>query len=258
HRDSVIIESEYLTGQLAGFTHELKKPARARFLKFTEISETDSVFIYNTTTDSVERFVVNNLALIASLSPYADMSPFEQYEYQVGFDLGSIRQAGNVYYHTFVCIRRTNPFVTGRTTPLIWQKATDQLPAEPKLTSADFNRLSRYKRAEAYQFSLDTLNYYCRTYLHAEYSLKANYIYVYHRDGQLLFNKVYFEGESTDLLSLSFESEKNKELTQRTGLLFENMPMVIYGITTESFACRHVDFLDPDVAPIEYLCDNRH
>lgn len=258
HEDSTVIDRKYLTGKNAGRYHRLTGLKRRKFLDQVSISEEDSVFLYNTDNDSLSSLAVKDLPLIASLSVYADYAPFEPYDFQIGFDLDSVSSPGNAYYHTFICVTKNNPFITGETTPIVWEKTKKTAPPLSRLKPDDFNRLSSQIAKEVYSFKYKNLEYMLVTYQIPESSKKGRRIIVKDAKGEILLDRIYATGESTDFLSMSFKDESNNEFTQRTGRLLKNRPSVLYGITTESFGCRHVDFLAPDTPPLVFLCDNRH
>jgi len=61
-----------------------------KFLKKMSISTRDTAFIYNPRTDSVYKFAVNNLPVIAWINVYArGRENLKEYDYEIGFDLGN-------------------------------------------------------------------------------------------------------------------------------------------------------------------------
>jgi hypothetical protein len=262
HPDSLAIPDEHL-GELdldldPVHHHVLKGKYRSRFLQNVGISEQDKIFIYSPNRDTVIRFKVKDIPLIARITIYGANLPVSQYDYQVGFEIIPSKlpsEVWNQYYKTYVFVGKTNPFVLGQLQPMLFEPIDPQLfpPNYPIAEVSTFELQSLEKRV--YRFSMGGLEYLVCAYGHAVLHL----VVLNATNKNLVYEAVYYDSESSSPAPLSIRNDTaNTENEQWTGRLFKDKPPVVMGFMYHSFGCESIDFLDPFIDPIYVRCDNRH
>ena len=73
----------------------------------------------------------------------------------------------------------------------------------------------------------------------------------------VIFNHLYTEDEGTGLAPLNTK-EQDLGFTQWTGTFLKNKPAIITGLTSITFGCPVMYFLQIPDASIGINCDNRH
>lgn len=249
HPDSTVISNDYLGDNTQQEFHILNAKFRTRFLKKLDISESDSVYIYNYRLDKFYTFAVKNLPLLAHITVYGADAPLSQYDYLIGFDLEKVLPIKNIssYYDAFVFVGNKNPFISGGLKPIIWKKIdAKQFPKE-----ISSKKIAKTKITKLYEYQWNNFTYYLINETHLAIVESSS--------NKLITETIFEEGESTGLAPLSFKNQQNEYGPQQwTGNLFKNKPPVFFGFTYESFGCPSINFIDKAGKEIYINCDNRH
>ncbi len=235
---------------------------KSRFLKSMRISEKDTVFLFNLQTDSVTKFPVKELSVMAAVNIYASGSnTLEAYEYEIGFNLEKKHRSRG---HTFAYIGLANPFQTGNVVPMIWKEipSTDLPKKFDSKIIPDHRKawLSGAEPKQVYRFSSDSVDFYVQN-LEKNRQLGYRYLVMVDRSsGALLGESVQMESEGTYLVPLATKATDREDFGygQWTGKIFKNKPPMYYGFTSHSFGCQSIRFVDQKEPSIRILCDNRH
>ncbi|QCE40570.1 hypothetical protein [Psychroserpens sp. NJDZ02] len=256
-RDSLEFPNTYLGSDY----HTLSKDYRSQFLAKVKISESDSVFVYNYTKDSVFTYPVKKLPIIAYANAYSGNS--NQSDYLIGFDLEDEINIKNwpSYYNTFVFVGKNNPFITGNIKPLIWREINDKAYPIIKLSHTDDILLKNKTITGSYIFTTNTLNYYIHLLKgNDDDTFDARHLIIMDSKNQhIIYNKIYEDiGESGSLAPLSFINDSDNETYQWTGQILKNKPPVLFGFYFISFGCPSIHFIDKSIQNLWIYCDNRH
>lgn len=260
HPDSLAISDKYLGSKKVVDNHTLDKKYSTRFLKSTGISETDNLYIYCYSLDTVITYQVKDLPVMAHLSPYTQVDQMiSQYDYMIGFDLGKklLSLGHNYYYNSFIYVGEENPFVTDNIQPMIWEKTDNKSFPAVNLSNETFINLRSYDSNETYKFTAFDLNYYARIYISKDHGARAMHLVVKTNENKIVLNEVLFEGESASLSPLSYVGKKNTP-EQWTGKIFKDKPPVLFGFVYESFDCPGIYVTGKHNGYIRIRCDNRH
>lgn len=251
--ENLILTAEDLTKDII----RLNKNQTNKFLKFSNVSESDKIFIYSIRNGNVKTLPIKDLPVIASINVYFHEGQYEKSEldYEFGFDLGK-RSYGDLVY-----IGENNPFQSGQLTSIVWKRIDNQY--FPKKINSDVvsehkkSWLHGYEATESYSFSDRHLTYYIQ-------NVKKNdrlhrYIIVMNSDTQkIVFEDFLIDSESTYLIPLRTSSSDENYGNQWTGKLFKNKATVMFGFLGHSFGCPSITVLDQREPSIPILCDNRH
>lgn len=260
--DSLAIEDEYLgmTKYENDNYHILSPKYRSRFLSRKNINPGDSIFIYHVATDSLARYAVKDIPIVAFINPYGTQYEVEQYDYQIGFEVKDLLFKGGYYSSTLAYVGSENLFNTGSLAPMNWEVITDSFPAH-NLAGYDSIRIANSEPQEKYVFTHDGFEYFLQN---------RNYPGQAGPDGRLLVirsaktknlikSATYFDTEGSYLKPLSsVENDYGNGPMQWTGKLFKHKPPVIFGFLGMSFGCPGIQFIDENEADIWIRCDNRH
>ncbi|MCF6349602.1 MAG: hypothetical protein L3J23_01040 [Flavobacteriaceae bacterium] len=77
------------------------------------------------------------------------------------------------------------------------------------------------------------------------------------KNNQIIFNEVFFSGESRSLTSINIGEFEKLKTEQWTGKIFKDKP-VMFGFFYKSFGCSWINVLSKLEETIPVLCDNRH
>ena len=253
HTNSHVIENKYLGDKAFNEYHQLSKTYRAKFLKLMAIKETDKVFIFNYSLDSILTYHVKDLSLMAHISVYGANHPVSEDDYLIGFNLKKQTKLNNWDYNSFVSIGANNPFTLGEIQAIVWEETDSQsfpIVNIDSITSSRLNKIDRPK--QTFSFLFNDLKYSLQ-----DYGYSARHI-VIKRNNQIVLNEVFFDGESISLAPINYNGAKNEYSPQQfTGKIFKHKPPVIFGLFYVSFGCEWMNVLESkDIIPI--LCDNRH
>ena len=239
------------------YHHELGSEKRMRFLHRVNLKESDQIYIFKFSLDSVIKFQIENLPLVARLSGY-NASQDETLllsDYQVGFEIDERttqlleKDDSDIFIHA----GDKNPFQTGNIRPLIWKKVEREMfPSHhDSLTKSDW--FKKLEAGDVYHDSVNEMDFYFQNFFNGE-RLAARY-FIVKKSNKVVFDQIYADSESTYLRQLDdYSSHPN----QWTGKIFKDYPPFIFGFTGNSFGCPRIRFLDKSVEPVRIKCDNRH
>jgi hypothetical protein len=118
HPDSIAIPDLSSVEDRKYFTLDSKY--RRRFLYRTNVSETDSVFIYNYEKDAIASYKVKNLKVVACMNMYGAGNLDTQRDYMLGFEVSSSVQ--KKFQGALVYVGKENPFIRGQLKSIVWKK----------------------------------------------------------------------------------------------------------------------------------------
>lgn len=235
--------------------HELKGVYRKRFLKAIQIKEQDFIFIYYYQQDTIFRFRVKDISLVAGLNIYGPDYPVTQYDYHIGFELKDPAAIGDYFYTALVSVGKKNPFTLGQLKPMLYDQIdSHEFPSRHSLLKDSLDAFFRGEW-ETYRFTLNGLDYFVRR----QSNLVMHVLVIDTVNLNHVFETVYYDHEGGYLTPCRIRNElEDSEHDQWTGVLFKNRPPVILGFTGHSFGCESITFLDSSLTPINIRCDNRH
>ncbi|HLM52908.1 MAG TPA: hypothetical protein VK325_04805 [Pseudoxanthomonas sp.] len=240
---------------------------RKRLLSATGVQETDYVFIYDYSTDALLSFPVEDLNAVAYLNDYrsVDECPCDQHDYMIGLEISkdAVGASKNYYTDVLVHIGEENVFTHGEMKPIVW-KIIDQNEFPSARISSETRYLhARATRGDTYLYESNELRYLLQdlTRIGSAPVTDRHLLVIDKKDGGILVDRVFEDGESLSPASLSVEIPKEDEFArpeQWTGKLFRNKPPVLFGLEYASFGCPNIIFLDSEEEDIDINCDNRH
>lgn len=246
----------------------LDKEYRKRFLTKTKILETDSVFIYDYSTDILRSFAVKNLNVVASLSIYRDINkyPLDQYDYQIGFEINKNQLGGIMQYGALAFVGKSNSFQKGQMKPIVWTKITsEEFPSTKRIKHTTTQEA---KNENLYLYHSDNYHYFVKDYTVTiqdngyEYDNKKRHLIVIKKQNRKVeIERLFSESEGTSIAPLNFGIDNSIQTDlkeQWTGKLFKDKPEVIFGFEWVSFGCPNIIFLNSQEKDIYINCDNRH
>ncbi|AVQ10677.1 Uncharacterized protein XB16_0330 [Leptospira santarosai] len=273
----------------------LGRTYRDRFLSKTKISENDTVFIYDYSTETIATFPVKNLNAIACLDPYMSDTdgspPYSQGYYRIGFEIDKkllkrFQNKSFEYHNTLIYIGKQHPFQKGRIKSILWKKIDPKELSTFKIKvkyapGYDPTAWSGYSFGKAYQFDSAPLRYYVQDLLKYDeryYIQNLKYddpnrslfervelncrrlIVINTKTKEMIFEKFYCESEGESLIPLNVVGHAKdwRSETQWTGEIFKDRPRVIFRFLYSSFGCPSIDFLEQSESYVRINCDNRH
>lgn len=249
-----------LLGNTKGIRHfNLTAVQREKFLKGTQILNSDSLFIYNYATNDLLAVAIKKLNVVAHVGPYlnSDEVPTDMDDFMIGFEVDGklLEKFGDNVNNSFVCIDKQNPFVIGQIQAIKWEKIDST--AFPK-SSAGVEDTTQYTRKDTYKYQRDNFVYFIQD------ASAAPEIYTRHlliKDlikNVIVREAVYNLDEGTSLTPLNGTESASIYNYQFTGQLFFNKPSVFFGLYEASYGCASIGFLKKGEADITIRCDNRH
>ncbi|TPN82312.1 hypothetical protein [Aquimarina algicola] len=254
--DSLVIADQHLGGSKTKNDnyHQLSPKHRKQFLHRMKIEETDRIFIYNLSSNTLLTRKVKSTTVAAHLSVYADNTEISEYDYMIGFEIPeiSLKNFGDYFFNTLVYVGKQNPFITGRIKQILWKKTekTSFLPNKAMIT---------FNQGALYESIINGLHYYAQDITKTDQTY-ARHLMIYDpKKNTILFDKTYTEDESAYLNPLNIGKKTNyTHAYQWTGTLFRNKPATIFGFLGHSFGCPHIEFISKSEPSIRLKCDNRH
>lgn len=271
HPDSLAIPSlENVDNQNLQY-FKLNSIYRKRFLSKTNISETDSVFIYDYSTDALLSFSVKKLNVVAYLNIYMDIKdcPCSQYDYMIGFEVtkSNLNGIGKYFSDALVFVGKENPFTRRQMKAIVWKKIkTEKFPIEKsKLT----NTQKQYKhkdaiKGQAYLYETDIYQIYLQDYTEPNNSTQVQdrHLMVIDNQSGKMINETIFsnsEGSSVTPLNFGINNAGYPDLKEQwVGKLLKDKPDVIFGFEWVSFGCPSIFYINSQDKYIQINCDNRH
>lgn len=259
HKDSLAIPNIKNLEEKDAKYLVLNSTYRNRMLSKMKISEKDSVYVYDYSTNIVNTFSVKSLKVVAVVSPYGADWPYSQHDYMIGFELDPklLKGFDSYYMNTLVCIGSKNPFAMKQLKAIKWKEtAIAKVPAAT--VNPEYNDLIKTaSKKTAYSYKSNGFEYFLQDYIKEETVLLRRLIVKEEKTNKIVCEKYYYESESGSLAQLNNNIE-NQESGQWTGKLFKNKPEVIFGFVYVSFGCPGISFLDKNVPDVFINCDNRH
>lgn len=242
---------------------KLDKKYRKRFLERMGISESDSVFIYDYSTDILLSFEVKRLDVAANLSIYSYQEiyeyPLTQFDYEIGFVLNKSVLGKLDLRYNLVFVGEENPFTQGQMNPIVWTKInSNQFPSKKSKLSYT---LKNAKRGKSYLYNTDKLQYFLQDFSDSEtneYIVQRHIMIVDKETEKVIIERLFTENEGTSMAPLNDSPNYIDSKEQWTGKLFKHKPEVVFGFEWFSFGCANIIFLQSKVKDIYINCDNRH
>lgn len=238
------------------------KNYRKRFLSKTNISETDSVFVFDYAKNKLASFAVKNLKTAAMLNGYSSEEdwPYHSYDFMIGFEINKKNLNGFSEYFrdALVYIGKENPFSKEGLKPIVWKKiASKEYPSKP-MKNEDRTLLKNAVMGNTYLFKTENHQYFLQDYLDDNKVIYARRLLVTNsKTKDIILEKLYSQGEGTSPAPLNYE-EGQDAINQWTGKLFKNKPTVVFGFEYISFGCPGISIIDKSNEEIFLQCDNRH
>lgn len=233
----------------------LNQKERLKFLKRTNIKESDSLFIYNFN-GNVTTFLVKNLQVIACINTY--FSPLEynreEADYELGFEMGNNFKSGS----GLVFVGNKNPFSKNELKKMIWKKTNPK--SLPKFIFKEIVRsnLLGLNLQICYVFLYSNLEFYLLDYQQGNVS-DFRFLVVYDQEKQqILYSEIQRETESISFNPINTIDSNINYGNQFVGKLFKNKAPVFFGFYNHSFGCPSITVLDKTEPKVPILCDNRH
>lgn len=233
----------------------LGEPYRSRFLKGCGIKQGDSLFAYSYLNQRLQSFSVKHCGVAAVLSPYGGFMPLnaEDYMFCLTLETSAFQGFEFNFTHTFVSVGAKNPFYSGSVKNVVWQNSSQaEIPIQLKYAidssysgPVRLYSVNRYEQ-DGYQFFIQ--NFEEDIMSDSEIRVKILSV-IGKKSGELICQHILYTGESA-----SFAGPEE----QYAGILFSNLPPVIFGLQYESFGCPLIYFLDKQIEPLPIKCDNRH
>ena len=240
----------------------LDKKYRNRFLSKTNISETDSLFVYDYAKNKLASFAIKNLKAAAWLNGYSSEEdwPYPKYYYMIGFEISkqSLKGFSDYYSDVIVYAGKENPFANEPLKPIVWKKIPGkEYPSKP-MKKEDRAILKSTVAGNTYLYKTDTYQYFLQDYLDSDKIIYARRLLVTDsKTKEIIIEKLYSQSEGTSPAPLNGENGDDS-FDQYTGKLFKNKPPVVFGFQYESFGCPAISLIDKSNEDIYIQCDNRH
>ena len=271
HPDSLAIPNHENADKNSLQYFKLNASYRKRFLSKTNISETDSLFIYDYSTDVLLSFPVRKLNVVAYLNDYMDIKdcPCRQSDYMIGFEVTKnyLIGLGKYYSEALVFIGKENPFTHGQMNAIVWQK----IKAE-KFPSGKSNLTGKQKeyknkntiKGQAYLYETKTHQIFIQDYTEPNNLIQVQdrHLIIIDKQSDNVVNETIFsnsEGTSVTPLNFGINNTNYPDLKEQwIGKLFKNKPEVIFGFEWVSFGCPSIIFVNSQNKYVQINCDNRH
>jgi len=244
---------------------KLSSKYRKRFLSKTKILETDTVFVYDYSSNIFLSFPVKNLNIVAYLNVYSSPddcpcsqgeSRCDQYDYMIGFEISKnfLKGLGYFYSDVLVYVGKENPFVQGQMKPIVWNKInSDDFPV------AKANFQTNATKNNTYLYESNEFRYFVQDYVR-DRDIR-HLLVVDIKNDKVVAERIYGIRELSMPAPLNFgiNNENYVEfISQWTGKLFKNKPPVVFGFEWVGFGCESITLLDSTEGDIWINCDNRH
>lgn len=238
------------------------KNYRKRFLSKTNITETDSLFVYDYAKNKLASFLVKNLKTAAMLNLYSigDPGPYHSFDFMIGFEINKkyLKGFSEYYRDALVYVGKENPFSKEHLKPISWKKIAQREYPSKSLKKDDLNTLKGTNAGNTYSYQTDSHHYFLQDYLDSHKIIYARRLLVTDaKTKEIIIEKLYSQSEGTSPAPLNYENGEDS-VDQWTGKLFKNKPQVVFGFLYESFGCPGISLIDKSNEEIYLQCDNRH
>ncbi|WP_268846383.1 oxidoreductase [Flavobacterium aestivum] len=261
-KDTLILPNIEKLGKYNAQYFTFDKNYRKRFLSKTNISETDSVFVFDYAKNKLASFAVKSLKTAAMLNGYSSEEdwPYRTLDFMIGFEINKKHLNGFSKYFrdALVYIGKENPFSTDGLKPIVWKKiASKEYPSKP-IKNEDRDLLENMVTGNTYLFKTEMHHYFLQEYLDDDKTIYARRLLVTDsKIKDIIIEKLYAQSEDTSPAPLNYEEGYNT-INQWTGKLFKNKPTVVFGFEYISFGCPVISIIDKSNEEIFLQCDNRH
>jgi hypothetical protein len=238
------------------------KNYRKRFFSKTNISETDSLFVYDYAKNKLVSFAVKNLKTAAMLNGYSSEEdwPYHNYDFMIGFEINKkyLNGFSEYYRDALVYVGKENPFSKERLKPITWKKIAKKDYPSKALKNNDRNLLKNTVTGNTYFYKTDSHEYFLQDYLDSNKIIYGRRLLVVDsKTKDVIIEKLFSQSEGTSPTPLNYENGEDS-IDQWTGKLFKNKPAVVFGFEYLSFGCPSISVIDKSNEEINIQCDNRH
>lgn len=266
--DSLAIPDFYTIEKENREYFKLVKKYRKRFLSKTKISETDSLFIYDYSTNVLLSFSIKNLKVVAYLNNYRNVNncrPCDQYDYRIGFEINKslLNGLGNHYQHALVYVGKENPFLQGQIKPIVWKTINpNEFPLKKSNPKTNY-RYPNTTRDKTYLYESNEFQYFLQDLVKTNTNevWERHLLIIDKNNGNLVVERVFQYSEGTRLTPLYLGKPSEDWVIhpkQWTGKFFKNKPNVVFGFESILYGCPRIIFIDSKEEDIWTKCDNRH
>ncbi|MBS7231704.1 oxidoreductase [Flavobacterium psychroterrae] len=260
--DTLALPNIEKMGKQAAKSFTLEPKYRNRFLSKTNISENDSLFVYDYSKNKLASFAVKSLKATALLNGYSSEEdwPYPKYYYMIGFEINtqSLNGFSNYYADVLVYVGKENPFTKQQLTPMLWKKVSIKEYPSKSIKKEDLADLKNKPLGNTYAYKTDSFEYFLQEYLNNLKEVGSRRLIVIDsKTKKIIIEKMFIEGESLSAAPLNYQNGDNVAI-QYTGKLFKNKPPVVFGFAYESFGCSAISLIDKSNEDIYIQCDNRH
>ena len=260
HPDSLTIPLKAFNKEIPEDYVALNGVYRTRLLEGLNLSESDSLYLYDTQNSLFYQFPISELKAVALKSPYAEWTPLSQDDYYIGFQFKANGIPNTDQLLAYV--GENNPFVIGELEPIIWTPI-DSICFPTEFESEELQSNDQiFEIKHTYTYNSKHYDYYVQQWATPSWSNRMFHVVVYHRKtNAICFNYIYKDNEFGELRSLSvLDHSKNTptSASQLTGNLLKDYPPVIFGFNDVMFGCATIHFMELPLNGFELMCDNRH
>lgn len=233
---------------------ELDAPSRKKLLNGIQLTENDSLYIYEYGSNKLQRMPISQLKAVAYLSPYSDDEELDPESYMMGFQVATHQKTTEYdrYNNAIAYFGNKNPFVENKMQAIKWQKASTDV-------SKKYFSQSRLIHGKTYQAQYDNMTYYLQDYLEEGNVTERKLVAINDRKEKIAEKTFSLAGSDGGEFRPLYGIDADKvNASQWTGHLFKGKPPVIFGFIAQSFGCPSISFLDQKEKDFPINCDNRH
>lgn len=233
---------------------ELDAPSRKKLLDGINLTENDSLYIYEYGSNKLQRIPISQLKAVAYLSPYSDDEELDPDSYMMGFQVATHQKTTDYdrYNNAIAYFGNKNPFVENKMKAVKWQKAGADI-------SKKYFSQSKLTQGKTYQSQYENLTYYLQDYLEEGNIVDRKLVVINDRKEKIAEKTFSLAGsDGGEFLPLYGIDADEANVFQYTGHLFKGKPPVIFGFLAQSFGCPSISFLDQKEKDFPINCDNRH
>jgi len=233
---------------------ELDAPSRKKLLDGINLTENDSLYIYEYGSNKLQRMPISQLKAVAYLSPYSDDEELDPDSYMMGLQVATHQKTTEYdrYNNAIAYFGNKNPFVENKMKAVKWQKAGADI-------SKKYFGQSKLPQGKTYQSQYENLTYYLQDYLEEGNIVDRKLVVINDRKEKIAEKTFSLAGsDGGEFLPLYGIDADEANVFQYTGHLFKGKPPVIFGFLAQSFGCPSISFLDQKEKDFPINCDNRH